>query len=387
MNLLSIVRHIWDCRCPDTGSPARFPASGYIIIIGDAVDLTGLVMYRFDFSLIYRGKAQDRVQPSLPLDEKMYGMIKKYILVTKPGIVSGNLITAAAGYFLAAKGRADLNMLLVYAIGISLVVASGCTFNNCADRNLDRKMIRTRDRVLPKGLMTLKSALFYAALLEAAGMTILLATANLLTVAIVSAGFVIYAGVYSLLLKRHSSYAAWIGSLAGAAPPLAGYCSFSNRFDAGAWILLLIFSLWQIPHAYAITIFRLDDYTAAAIPVPPVQHGSTTVKKHIIGYILAFLAVSTMPTFCGYTGYSYLTVTSLMGMIWLVMAVSGCKSSDDRLWSKRLFVFSILTIFVLSVMMSIDFTVPDASGCSTNESLDTQGSRPIFNLQAANHSG
>jgi protoheme IX farnesyltransferase len=40
------------------------------------------------------------------------------------------------------------------------------------------------------------------------------------------------------------------------------------------------------------------------------------------------------------------------------MAWMGCGKSDDRLWGKRLFVFSILTIIVLSVMMSVDFTRP-----------------------------
>ena len=47
------------------------------------------------------------------------------------------------------------------------------------------------------------------------------------------AGFAIYVGMYSLYLKRHSVYATLIGSLAGAAPPLAGYCAVSGRFDLG----------------------------------------------------------------------------------------------------------------------------------------------------------
>ncbi len=53
---------------------------------------------------------------------------------------------------------------------------------------------------------------------------------------IVLAGLVIYVGVYSLYMKRHSVYGALIGSLAGAAPPLAGYCAVTGRFDLGAVI-------------------------------------------------------------------------------------------------------------------------------------------------------
>jgi protoheme IX farnesyltransferase len=40
------------------------------------------------------------------------------------------------------------------------------------------------------------------------------------------------------------------------------------------------------------------------------------------------------------------------------MAWSGYKAADERLWARKLFIFSILTIFILSVMMSIDFTAP-----------------------------
>ena len=120
----------------------------------------------------------------------------------------------------------------------------------------------------------------------------------------------------------------------------------------------MIFSLWQIPHSYAIAIFRFKDYSAAAIPVLPVKQGMPAAKKHIVGYILAFMAAALMLTFGGYTGYRYLAVAAALGLSWLYLAWSGYKTSDDRLWAKKLFVFSILTIFVLSVMMSIDFTAP-----------------------------
>ena len=172
------------------------------------------------------------------------------------------------------------------------------------------------------------------------------------------AGLVIYVGVYSLYLKRNSVYAALIGSLAGAAPPLAGYCAVTGRFDLGAVILLSIFSLWQMPHCYAIAVFRFDDYTAAAIPVLPVKQGTAAAKKHIVGYILAFMAATLMLTVGGYTGYSTFAVATVLGLSWLYMAWSGYKAEGERLWGKKLFIFSILTIFILSVMMSIDFTAP-----------------------------
>jgi protoheme IX farnesyltransferase len=292
---------------------------------------------------------------------KMPERIKKYLLVTKPGIIFGNLISVAGGFFLASKGRVDTALLLSTLIGMSLVLASGCVFNNLVDRNMDRKMWRTHNRVLAKGLMSPGVAVLYGSLLGIAGTVLLYAATNMLSVVIVLTGFTMYVGVYSLYLKPRSIYGTLIGSLAGAAPPMVGYCAVSGRFDMGAVMLMSIFSLWQMPHSYAIAIFRYKDYAAAALPVLPVKRGMATTKKHVVGYMLAFVAATLMLTFGGYTGYSYLAVAAAMGFCWLYMAWSGYKTSDDRVWAKKLFVSSILIITVLSVMMSIDFRVPARS--------------------------
>ncbi len=280
--------------------------------------------------------------------------IKKYILVTKPGIIFGNLVTAAGGFLLASRGCIDAIVLLRTLIGISLVVASGCVFNNIIDKNMDRKMARTRNRVLAQGSMSSKIAVFYASLLGASGMVLLWAATNMLCAAIVLMGFTIYVVVYSLYLKRNSVYGALIGSLAGAAPPLAGYCAVANRFDMGAVLVFSIFALWQMPHCYAIAIYRFKDYAAAGIPVLPVHRGMQTAKKHIVAYILAFTAAALMLTVGGYAGYGYLAVAVAMSLSWLWMALAGFKRSDERIWAKNLFIFSIVTIAVMSVMMAID---------------------------------
>jgi protoheme IX farnesyltransferase len=289
---------------------------------------------------------------------KMLDVIKNYILVVKPSIVCGNMICVAGGFLLASRGQVDSSMLQSTLIGTSLVVASGCVFNNCIDRRLDRQMVRTQNRVLAKGAMSPRAAVIYASLLGVAGTALLRAATNLLCIAVLLAGFAIYVGLYSLYLKPKSVYSTLIGSLAGAAPPLVGYCAVTNRFDLGASILLSIFSLWQIPHAYAIAVFRLKDYAAAAIPVLPAKRGLPATRKHIIGYILAFMAAALMLTIGGYTGRRFLAVATVIGLFWLTLAWSGCKAGEDQLWAKRLFVFSIVSITVLSVMMAIDFSLP-----------------------------
>jgi len=286
-------------------------------------------------------------------------MIKQYLLVTKPGIIFGNLVSVIGGFFLASKGSLDLPLFLATITGVSLVIASGCAFNNYIDQDIDRIMERTKNRVLVQGLISPKVTLIYAAVLGLVGVALLDIVANRLAALLAVMGFVVYVGLYSLWLKRKSVYGTLIGSLSGAAPPVIGYCAVSNQFDIAALILLLIFSLWQMPHSYAIAIFRFKDYQSASIPVLPVKYGISVTKNHIFRYILAFAVATLMLTLSGYAGYSYFVVAALISAGWLAMAQAGFKTTDDRVWAKKLFIFSIVAITMLSVMMSIDFTTTD----------------------------
>ena len=284
--------------------------------------------------------------------------LKHFIQITKPGIIFGNVLSVAGGFFLASKGHVDLAVFLAAMIGTSLVVASGCVFNNCIDRDIDYKMERTKNRVLVQGLISLKLALVYATVLGVAGVALLYKVANPLAALFAVIGFIIYVGFYSLYLKRKSVHGTLVGSLSGAMPPVIGYVAVTNTFDVAALTLLVMFSLWQMPHSYAIAIFRFKDYQAASIPVLPVERGIEVAKKHILYYILAFVGATFMLTISGYAGISYFAVAAAMGMYWLYMAWTGNKAVDDTVWARKLFVFSIFTITALSVMMSVDFKMP-----------------------------
>ena len=280
-------------------------------------------------------------------------MLKRYLLVTKPGIIFGNLISVVGGFFLASKGDLQLDIFLATLVGVSLVIASGCVFNNYIDRDIDCLMERTRNRVLVQGLIGPRTTLVYATALGVTGVA-LLYWVNPLSALLGGLGFVVYVGLYTLWLKRRSVYGTLVGSLSGATPPVIGYCAVSNEFDAGALILLLIFSLWQMPHSYAIAIFRLKDYQAAAIPVLPVKRGIALTKSHMFRYILAFALATVMLTFSGHAGLFYFTVATLVSLIWLGMAWKGFQVTDDRVWARQLFIFSIVAISSLSLMMSVD---------------------------------
>lgn len=282
-------------------------------------------------------------------------MFKNYFSLTKPGIIFGNAITVIGGFCLASRGHVNLWLLAVVLLGISLIIASGCVFNNYIDQDIDKLMERTRKRVLVQGLISGRQALIYATILGVFGALILLAMTNLLTVGIALFGLFIYVVIYSLWLKRNSIYGTFVGSISGAVPPIVGYCAVSSHFDFGALLLFLILSIWQLPHSFAIGIYRYNDYKAAKIPLLPIRHGLHVTKITMLLCVVIYVSLVLMLTIYGYTGVWYLLVNGIFGLLWAIYSIFGFSSNNnDRKWARKMFLFSIINIMVLSIMMSLD---------------------------------
>jgi protoheme IX farnesyltransferase len=280
-------------------------------------------------------------------------MVKAHIVLTKPGIILGNVVTTAGGFALASRGHLDGWLFFLTLMGLSFVIASSCVFNNYIDRHVDAKMARTKNRALATGEISIKNALIFGLLLGLIGGSILLIYTNLLTFSIAFAGFLIYVFPYSLG-KYRTSYGTLIGSIAGAAPPLVGYCAVSNHFDLGALILFLIVVFWQMPHFYAIALYRFKDYSRAGIPVLPVKKGAYVTKMHMVLYTVAFIMAAVMLTVMGLTGYFYFATAILLGLVWLGLCLKGFMARNDAVWARQVFLFSLVVITGLCIAMAVD---------------------------------
>jgi protoheme IX farnesyltransferase len=278
-----------------------------------------------------------------------------YYLLTKPGIILGNLITLAAGFLLASKDRVDPWLFLATLMGLAFIIASACVFNNYIDRQVDRKMERTKHRPLAAGLISGTNAIIFAIALGVIGNLILFLYTNLLTVLVAGIGFFVYVVLYSIW-KCHTIYGTAIGSIAGAIPPVVGYCAASNHFDAGAMILFMMLVLWQMPHFFAIAMYHFEDYAAANIPVLPVIKGSLRTKVHMVLYIVGFILTAALLTFFNYTGYLYLTVTITLSLLWLALCLQGFKSHNDQQWGRLMFQLSLVIITAICFVIPLDVT-------------------------------
>ncbi|MBP2603823.1 heme o synthase [Acinetobacter calcoaceticus] len=285
-------------------------------------------------------------------------MLKKYLFLTKPGILFGNFITTLGGFFLAAQGSIDILLLLLTLLGTTLVVASGCVVNNVIDQDIDIKMQRTQNRALVKKTISPTVALIYAFVLGLIGFSILWFGVNAYAFLFAMIGFIVYVGFYSLWTKRTSIHQTVIGSISGASPPVIGYTAVTHHFDVAALLLFLAYALWQMPHSWAIAIYRFDDYKNAEIPILPVARSIYRTKVECVIYILLFAAVLNGLYCFGYTNIFFLITFNALTAYWLYLSIIGFKAENDQLWAKRFFLYSVILITLLSLSFSFTYQSP-----------------------------
>lgn len=266
-------------------------------------------------------------------------------------------MTAAGGFLLASKGHIQFGLLLETLFGLALVIASGCVANNYLDRDIDKFMTRTKKRATATGRISSVLVISYTALLGLLGIALLIKFTTWWAVGLAVAGWIIYVVIYTPL-KRMSVHGTIFGSIAGAVPPAVGYCAVTGRFDFAALLLILVLVFWQMPHFYAIAIYRKKDYASADIPVLPIVLGNVAAKKYITGYIAAFLAAAVLLTINGYTGIVYLLIMVAVSIYWLKTALGGFETKNDSLWARKTFLFSLIVLLIFSLSISLDNWLP-----------------------------
>jgi protoheme IX farnesyltransferase len=284
-------------------------------------------------------------------------MLRECYLLTKPGIIYGNALTAIAGFLLASRWHVRPLLLAATIVGTCLVIASACVINNYIDRGIDTKMARTQKRGLVTGKINGRWAIIYGMALGLIGFTALVLFTNLLVVAIGLVAYIDYIVLYGIS-KRISFHGTLVGSVAGAAPPVAGYCAVTGHFDGGALIIFLIMVCWQMVHFYAIAIRRADDYKAAGIPVLPLVKGVPATKVQMISYTAAFIAAVTALTVFGYAGYLFLILMAGAGLLWLYKGLTSFRITDNIQWASGMFGYSLLVLLIFSAALATGSILP-----------------------------
>ena len=271
----------------------------------------------------------------------------------KPRVNSLIVFTAMIGMFLATPGFPPLLRFVVASIGIALVAFAAAALNCLVERTIDARMARTSWRATARGDISVLETVTLATLLGAAGLWLLHAFINDLTMWLTLATFVGYTIIYTLILKPATPMNIVIGGASGAMPPVLGWAAMTGYISAEPLVLFLIIFLWTPPHFWALACYRRDDYARSGLPMLPVTHGVAFTCQHILMYTVMLAGASLIPVSLGMTRWFYLVAISLLDLIFLGYAVALVRNYSDAL-ARRCFRYSILYLTLLFAALFAD---------------------------------
>ncbi|WP_168123732.1 heme o synthase [Paenibacillus sp. HB172176] len=278
-------------------------------------------------------------------------MLNDLISLTKPRLLRLNMFAALGGFWVASKWDPDFVLMIWMLIGSTLTMASATVVNNYWDRELDLKMERTKNRTLPTGRMEPITVLTYGLILGIVGIAVLFMFVNAISGWLGLLGWFVYIVIYTIWLKRTSTWSTSIGGISGAMPPVIGYCAVTNEVDAGAWILFALLFLWQPAHFWSLAIRRVEEYREAGYPLLPVVKGIKRTKLQMIPYVLLLVPTVILMYVYHYAGIYFLIIASVLSLVWLYHTITGIAAKNTEKWAKVNFLISVNYLMIVFVAM------------------------------------
>ena len=133
------------------------------------------------------------------------GLLRQYLVLTKPRVTQLAVFCAVIGMFLAAPGIPDMQRVLFGTLGIWLLAAAAFAINCLIEQEVDARMLRTARRATARGTISAYQVLSLSGLLGGAGMFVLYHMVNPLTMWLTFATFVGYAVIYTVILAAHAA--------------------------------------------------------------------------------------------------------------------------------------------------------------------------------------
>jgi protoheme IX farnesyltransferase len=279
--------------------------------------------------------------------------LRQFLSLTKPRVVSLIVFCAMIGMFLATPEMVPSKLLLAATVGIWLVAGAAAAVNCLVEWRIDAVMTRTRARPLPRGDIGSAQTLVFAGAIGGAGLWILYAFVNPLTMWLTLGTFIGYAVIYTMLLKPMTPQNIVIGGASGAMPPVLGWAAVTGDIAAEALLLFLIIFAWTPPHFWALALYRTEDFAKAGLPMLPVTHGHRFTRLYILLYTLILFASALLPFAYGMSGWIYLSAALVLNGVFVGYAVRLYTGYSDAL-ARRTFRYSIAYLALLFAALLVD---------------------------------
>src|SRR3984957_4392148 len=299
-------------------------------------------------------------QPLVLFRKQATSLVRDYTELMKLRVTSLIVMTAWCGYYFGAQkaGVSSLSWGLLHALlGIGLVSGGTAALNEVMEHEVDGQMRRTAQRPLPAGRMSLAHATVAGLLATLGGSIFLAVFANPLTGLLTLLTSVVYLAAYTPL-KRISPICTFVGAFPGAMPGVLGWTAVRGRLEWGTLVLFAILFVWQFPHFFSIAWLYREDYAKGGIRMLPVveEDGRSTANR-IIGYSLALIPISVLPSLMGMAGRIYFVGAIILGLALLYFGIrlaflkSPLSSAPSKMRARHVLQATVIYLPLLFALM------------------------------------
>ena len=145
--------------------------------------------------------------------------------------------------FLSADGLPDLDLLIIFTLGVFIMRTAGCVINDFADRKIDKHIVRTQGRPLVTGEISLNSALVVFGLLLLAALGLVLQT-NILTIKLSLIALAL-ATLYPFTKRWTNLPQLVLGAAFGMSVPMA-FSAQTGVIPLSAWLVFMATLVWTL---------------------------------------------------------------------------------------------------------------------------------------------
>jgi len=281
-------------------------------------------------------------------------LISDFKEITKMRLSLSVVFSSIAGYLLGAD-EVSFYTILLLALGGYFMVGASNAFNQIIEKDLDALMERTKNRPIPAGRMSVKSAFILASLFTVFGI-IILYIINPQTAMFGAISIFLYTSAYTPL-KTRTPLSVFVGAIPGAIPFMLGWVAATDDFGIEPGTLFMLQFFWQFPHFWAIGWFLHEDYKKAGFNMLPTGKPDKATAVQTIIYTAWTILVSIIPVF-GFTGALQLTtlgaiIVFLIGLVMLYYAIQLFKKRTV-VSARQLMLASVIYITLIQIVYVAD---------------------------------
>ena len=273
--------------------------------------------------------------------------------LTKPRVMILVISSGLTALVIEGGMMAEPLKILLFVAGLYLTGGSANALNQYFEREIDRRMDRTRNRrPLPLNRLSPGMAVTFSILIGAAGTVLLWLAFNALTAIMALGTILFYSLFYTLYLKPRTEQNIVIGGVAGAMAPVGAWAAATGGTALTPWLLFTIIFLWTPAHFWALAVYCRDDYRRVGLPMYPVTKGLRPTLNGILVYTILLVVASLTPLLT-VAGWFYGAVAVVLGVTAIYHA-ARMRIRFDEDGIRRFFLHSMYYLTALLAALVVD---------------------------------